>query len=165
MSDWRIGLLSRAHDRSHFNCGVEALNDYLGKFASQDVRRRACAVYVATSPESEAVEGYYTISASTACFNALPSDVARKLPRYPEVPAFLIGRLAVARAQQGSGLGRVLLMDALLRCLHLSDEVGAALVMVDAKDENAASYYRHHWFQDLDEKRLFLPLSVVAKLK
>lgn len=55
-------------------------------------------------------------------------------------------------------------MDALLRCLQLSDEVGAALALVDAKDEKAAAFYRRHQFQDLEGKRLFLPLSVVAKL-
>lgn len=165
MSDWSIGILSGSHDRSGFDCGVEVLNHYLQRLASQDVKRRACAVYEATAAGSDRVGGYYTINASSARFHELPEDVARKLPRYPDVPAFLIGRLAVSKETQGTGLGRVLLMDALLRCLQLSDEVGAALVLVDAKDEAAAKFYRRHLFQDLDGKRLFLPLSVVAKLK
>ena len=165
MRDWNIGILSGSHDRSGFDCGVEVLNHYLQRLASQDVKRRACAVYTASEAGSNRVIGYYTINASSAHFHELPEEVARKLPRYPDVPAFLIGRLAVSREVQGSGLGKILLMDALLRCLQLSDEVGASLVLVDAKDEQAAKFYRRHQFQELDGKRLFLPLSVVAKLK
>ena len=165
MRRWTIGLLSGSHDRSGFDCGVEVLNHYLQRLASQDGKRRTCAVYVASAAGSNRVTGYYTINASSAHFHELSEEVAKKLPRYPDVPAFLIGRLAVSREFQGSGLGKILLMDALLRCLQLSDEVGAALVQVDAGDEQAAKFYRRHQFQDLDDKRLFLPLSVVAKLK
>ena len=164
MSGWTIGILARSYDRSGFDCGVEALNDYLRRFASQDVKRRACAVYVASPVGTDAVAGYYTINASSVRFQELPVELAGKLPRYPDVPAFLIGRLAVSREAQGGGLGRILLMDALLRCLHLSDEVGAALVLVDAKDERATAFYRRHQFQNLGGQRLFLPLAVVAKL-
>jgi len=165
MSDWSIAILSGAHDRSGFDCGIETLNHYLRRQAGQDVKRRACAVYVASAAGSDHISGYYTINASSAHFHELPEEVARKLPRYPDVSAFLIGRLAVSREAQGAGLGGILLMDALMRCLHLSDEVGASLVLVDAKDDRAAGFYRHHHFQDLDGRRLFLPLSVVAKLK
>lgn len=163
MSEWSIQPLAKLHDRSGFDCGVEPLNRYLSQQAGQDVRRRTAAVYVASKPGGNAVAGYYTLSAATVRMARLPDAVARRLPRYPEIPAFLIGRLAVSSEGRGGGLGRVLLADALKRCLGLSDEVGAALVLVDAKDESAAAFYRHFEFQDLDGKRLFLPLAVAAK--
>lgn len=96
MSAWTIGILSGSHDRSSFDCGVEVLNDYLRRIASQDIKRRACAVCVASPEGTDAVAGYYTINASSAQFHELPEKVAKKLPRYPDVPAFLIGRLAVS---------------------------------------------------------------------
>lgn len=164
MSEWNIHAFSSSADREGFDCGVAPLNRYFEKQIGQDVRRKACASYVVTRRGSDCILGYYTISASSVHLATLPIEVVKKLPRYPHVPAFLIGRLAVSRDEQGNGLGRILVMDALLRCLDLSAEVGAALVLVDAKDKSASNFYRRFQFIPLDTTRLFLPITTVANL-
>jgi GNAT superfamily N-acetyltransferase len=164
VSDWSIQLFSKALDRNSFVSGEVSLDHYLHKQMSLDVRRKVCAAYVACRPGSEVVSGYYTISAATARLSHLLEPLQKKLPKYPDLPCFLIGRLAVSQDVQGQGLGRLLLVDALLRCLELSRNVGATLVLVDPVNSGAVSFYRKFNFQDLDGKRLFLPLATVASL-
>lgn len=161
----RFDLLGPAHDRAHFSCGVPALDTYLQKQARQDVRRRVAVAFVAT-PDGKTIAGYYTLSQYSVELGVLPEEIAGKLPRYPLVPATLIGRLAVSAAFRGQGIGELLLMDALSRCLHGSREVASAAVMVDAKDDRAAAFYRKYGFLELPKiaMRLFLPMATVEAL-
>ena len=96
----------------------------------------------------------------------LPDDLARKLPRYPQLPVTLLGRLAVDKSAKGLGLGEHLLLDALHRSLTHADQIAAMAVLVDAKDENAVSFYRHYGFLPLQAQpsRLFVPMRLVAQL-
>ena len=112
------------------------------------------------------VLGYYTLSASVLTLADLPDDLARKLPRYPQLPVTLLGRLAVDQATKGQGLGEHLLLDALNRSLTHADQIAAMAVVVDAKDESAASFYRRFGFIALqaEPSRLFLPMRLVAQL-
>lgn len=105
--------------------------------------------------------GYYTLSSFAVQTSELPEDIARKLPRYPTTPATLIGRLA--RDTNESGLGSVLLADALKRILASASEVASALVVVDAKNENAAAFYRKFGFLEFagHRDRLFMPMKTV----
>ena len=112
---YRIEALDRKHDRRAFACGVEALDRYIQKQAGQDARRRVAAPFVLCEPDSNAVLGYYTLSALSIDVGAWPEEVARKLPRYPVVPATLLGRLAVDSRLRGRRMGEHLLMDALRR--------------------------------------------------
>ena len=128
------------------------------------MKRKVCAIYTAVKNKSQQVGGFYTLSATSARLQKLPEPARKKLPRYPEIPSFLIGRLAVSVGCQGEGLGKFLLIDALVTSLHLSSEIGAALVLVDAKDESAVRFYRKFEFQILDENRLFLPMTTISKL-
>ncbi len=162
--DWQIQLFSKQFDRKSFDCGVESLNLYLQTQASQEVKRKICAVYIAAKASSMEICGYYSLSATSAKLKQLPDSVRGKLPRYPEVPAFLIGRLAVSVQFQGEGVGKFLLLDALVRSLHLSSEVGASLMLVDAKDESAVRFYEKYGFQVLGANRLFLPMTTIAKM-
>jgi GNAT superfamily N-acetyltransferase len=145
------------HDRTSFASGSESLDRYLREVASQDVRRRAAYCFVAIGPEGD-VAGYYTLSAASVSLDKLPADRAKKLPRYPLVPAILLGRLAVARSHQGNRLGAALVADAMMRAS--SSDIAAHLIVVDAKDETAAQFYEHLEFARLpdDPRRLIRPL-------
>jgi len=158
--------LGRQHDRTAFHCGAEALDRYLKQQARQDADKRVAAPFVAVRPPDVRVLGYYTLSASVLTLADLPDDLACKLPRYPQLPVTLLGRLAVDQSTKGQGLGEHLLLDALHRSLAHADEIAAMAVVVDAKDENAVSFYRHYGFLPLQAKpnRLFVPMRSVAQL-
>ena len=96
----------------------------------------------------------------------LPPDIMKKLPRYGPLPVTLLGRLAVDRTAKGQGVGEFLLVDALRRCLEGAQQIGAMAVIVDAKDEQAESFYRHFDFLpfQLTPRRLFLPMRQIAQL-
>lgn len=158
-----IEPLGGRHERAAFSCGVPELDRYLKRQAGQDARRRIARVFVCTAEGSDAVIGFYTLSALSVDVGSLPERLARKLPRRP-VPAALIGRLAVDRPAQGTGIGRLLLADALKRTASAGESVAVYAVVVDAKDENAREFYRAFGFQPLRDRpmRLFLPLGSVA---
>jgi GNAT superfamily N-acetyltransferase len=159
-------LLAKRHERSGFACGSEPLDRYLQQQARQDADKRVAAPFVLITPPSTRVLGYYTLSASVVGVADLPKEVTKRLPRYPQLPVTLLGRLAVDRGLQGQGAGQFLLMDALCRCLDAADEIAAMAVVVDAKDETAAAFYRHFGFIALQQQpsRWFLPMKTVAKL-
>ena len=94
------------------------------------------------TPDGKTVVGYYTLSQHSVELDAIPDRLAAKLPNHPFVPATLIGRLAVSNEFRGRGLGELLLMDALNRCLSGSKQVASAVVIVDAKDDRAAAFYK-----------------------
>lgn len=157
--------LAKHHDRLSFRCGVSELDDYLQHRASQDVRRRAAAVFVLVpEDEPQRIAGFYSLSSASIILDELPAELVKTLPRYPLVPAVLLGRLA--RDVSYPGVGRLLLLDALARSLRHADEVAAAVVLVDAKNEVARQFYGRHGFQDVapNSRRMFLPMRTVAKL-
>lgn len=158
--------LGRQHDRTAFHCGAEALDRYLKQQARQDADKRVAAPFVAVRPPDARVLGYYTLSASVLTLSDLPEDMTRKLPRYPQLPVTLLGRLAVDQSTKGQGLGEHLLLDALQRSLAHADQIAAMAVVVDAKNESAASFYRHYGFLTLQARpsRLFVPMRLVAQL-
>ncbi len=156
-----IVRLDRAHDRTGFSCGVAALDSYFRRQAGQDMRRRVATCFVALDTASNAVAGYFTLAATSLLLAGLPAEVASRLPRYPVVPAVLLGRLAVASDRRGQKLGAALLADAISRVMQ-ADIAAFALVM-DPKDEPAGDFYRHHGFLALHDEggRLFLPLGTL----
>ena len=151
--------LSRDHDRAGFASGSEALDRYFQTQASQDIKRRIATCFVAVGQDSRDIAGYYTLAATSVALNDLAPEIIKKLPRYPVVPAVLLGRLAVTRAYQGQGLGGVLLADALQRTSRA--EFGVFAMVVDAKDESAQRFYEHHGFTLIpgEKRRLFLPIA------
>jgi len=162
---YRIEPLGISHNRVAFSCGVEALDRYLHQQAGQDVSKRVSAAFVAT-PDGTTVGGYYTLSAHAVNLADLPLNIARKLPRYSHVPATLLGRLAVSTSFRGQGIGELLLLDAFRRVLASAREIGTALIVVDAKDENARNFYLHHDFIPLPTQasRLFYPVKAIERL-
>jgi GNAT superfamily N-acetyltransferase len=155
--------LGPQHERTAFSCGVPVLDRYLQEQASQDVRRRIAATFVLVMPGGH-IGGYYTLSATAVQLTDLPPEVTKRLPRYPLVPAFLLGRLAVDTRYRGQGLGRFLLADALYRCL--TSEIAGFAVIVDAKDDDARRFYEREGFLGLPDRtnRLFRRLSDIGDL-
>lgn len=108
--------------------------------------------------------GYYTLSATAVSLSDLPAETVRRLPRYPLIPAFLLGRLAVDRRYQGQRWGRFLLADALHRCVN--SEIPGFAIVVDAIDDNARRFYEREGFLPLPEtpNRLFRRMTDIAAL-
>ena len=132
------------HDRSGFSCGVEPLDSYVRNQVGQDIRRRVAACYVAVETATGRMAGYYTLSAADVALTEIPSDLVRRLPRYPSIPVARIGRLAVDTAFQGGKLGAALLFNAATRAAR--SEIAVFGLLVDAKDDRAEAFYRHHGF-------------------
>jgi GNAT superfamily N-acetyltransferase len=144
--------------RTEFACGVDALDRYLREQAGQDVRRRACACFVAREIATDRIAGFYTLAAGGILLAQMPVRLAKRLPRYPAVPVARLGRLAVARAWHGRKLGGALLWDAVERATR--SEVAVYALVVDAKDEQAESFYLHDGFVAFGDApgTLILPL-------
>jgi GNAT superfamily N-acetyltransferase len=159
----RIEPLASSHDRSGFESGVEPLDRYLRTQASQDARKNMAAPFVLLLADGT-IAGYYTLSSTSVQLAELPAQTVRKLPRYPLVPATLLGRLAVDRRQQGKGYGRFLLADALYRAAR--SEIASFAVIVDAKDDSARRFYERESFLALPDQpmKLFRPMADIRRL-
>ncbi|WP_296710858.1 GNAT family N-acetyltransferase [Tistrella sp.] len=163
---WQIAPRdSRVHDRSAFSCGAPALDRYIREHASQDVKRDVARVFVAMPAGTLTVCGYYSLSATSFRRDNLPAGQAKRLPGYP-VPAALLGRLAVDDGMRGKGLGAFLLMDALNRILLATQTLAIHAVVIDAKDDAAAAFYRKYGFISFmgESRRLFLPMATIRRL-
>lgn len=162
---FRIEALAPEHDRVGFACGSDPLDKYLREQASQDIRRRVSACYAAIDIQTDAVAAYYTLAAGSVPLTELSEAIAKKLPRYPLVPVARIGRLAVSVAYQKRQLGAALLWDAGLRAMQSG--MGVFALVVDAKDETAAAFYKRHGFVGFSSNPLsfVLPIATLAKKK
>jgi GNAT superfamily N-acetyltransferase len=149
----RIEALSAIHDRTEFACGVEPLDRYFRTQAGQEARKKVAAPFVLVLADG-GIAGFYTLSATAVRMAELPDVVARKLPRYPLVPATLLGRLAVDQRHQGKGYGRFLLADALFRAVR--SEIASFAVIVEAKDQAAKRFYERESFQPFPDQPLKL---------
>jgi len=144
----RFSLLSEdggKADRQNFFCGNPELDAYLHRQASQDVARAFATVVLARAMDNPAtIIGYYAFSAASVPLVSLPRELSKKMPRYRNVPAILLGRLAVALPVQGQRIGSLLLFAALRRAC--AGEIAWALFLVDAKNERAAVFYEKFRF-------------------
>ena len=150
------------HDRAGFTCGVAELDDYLHRLAGQHRRRGISTVFVLVDTAApRLVLGYYTLSAAEVDAAELREVDRKKLPRYP-VPCFRMGRLACRADRQAQGLGKLLIACAVDRCLQARKHVAAYALIVDAKDDHAAAFYRHYGFvAGVDgPMALYLPLGL-----
>lgn len=160
-----IKRLEKTHNRTLFDCGEDKLNSYIQKHAGQDIKKHVCAVYVAVLLDNPSIIiGFYTLSAAQVDISNIPSEIAKKLPRYPHLPAFRIGRLAINKEHQNLGIGKMLLLDALYKCFV--SEIGGIAVVVEAKNEIAVSFYKKYGFIQLPEQPLnmFLTMKVIKNL-
>jgi GNAT superfamily N-acetyltransferase len=164
--EFQVEPLDSQHDREGFFCGVASLDAYLKTQASQDMRRKANAVFVLVAPpETARILGYFTLCAFALGQGDVPDEARRHIPRYPLVSATLIGRLAVARDRQGQGIGGILLAVALRKAYENAAIVGSSMVVVDALDDRAIRFYEAHGFTKLpDSLWLVLPMRSVSEM-
>jgi ribosomal protein S18 acetylase RimI-like enzyme len=160
---YRFEPLAAYHDRRAFSCGVVELDRYFRQQVTQDIRRRVTSCFVAITGD-DTIAGYYTLASGSIPITQLPPDLARRLPRYPTLPAARIGCLAVDARFRGQGFGRLLLWDATVRALRA--EQANFTLLVDAKDDAAVEFYRHYGFVSFTAapRVLFLPLATAAKI-
>ncbi len=151
---------------AEFECGEKALDEYLQRYASQDIKRGVARVFVASpAKQPQVVAGFYTLGAASVATETLPEKWRKKLPRYP-VPVALLGRLAVGQQSHGQGLGSILLVDACKRVAAASETLAVAAIVADAKFPKAAAFYQHFGFIELPGQpgRWILPRSHFAGL-
>jgi GNAT superfamily N-acetyltransferase len=161
LSTGALGPVEPLGDRHHFeefDCGVEALDRWLQRSALVAAASGTAAIYVLS--RGKHVVGYYALAMSAVWHEQAPSRLRRGMP--DPVPVVLLARLALDRREHGRSLGGHLLVDALRRCVRGGSEFGARAVVVDAISPEAAAFYRHFGFHDLDGHRLWRRLTDVA---
>jgi len=158
-----IQPLAPHHDRTSFSCGVTTLDHYFRTQAGQDARKNIAAPFVLIAGDGS-IAGFYTLSATSIHLAELPREIIRKLPRYPLIPATLLGRLAVDLRHRGEGCGRFLLADALYRSSR--SEIASFAVVVEAKDDDARRFYERESFLRFPDQpqRLFRPMTDIVAL-
>jgi GNAT superfamily N-acetyltransferase len=161
-----VEALTDNHERLRFSCGVEALDRWFHDQAGQSHRKRRTTVWVATDRAAPTVPvGYYSLAPFYLVYEHAPEALRRKLPKDPLYVA-LIARLAAATAVRGKGVGGLLLIDAVKRAHRASLQIPTHGVVVHAKDEATAAFYRHYGFLPFadDPLHLYLPMATIAGL-
>jgi GNAT superfamily N-acetyltransferase len=160
----RIEPLSEQHNRASFSCAEPELDDYFRHRAGQDERRNVARVFVAVADDLGVV-GFYSLSTCAIHPGELPKEIARKLPHYDTIPAALIGRLARDLRARGRGIGELLVADATKRLLMADRSMAIWAILVDAKNQCAADFYKGLGFAPFPSRssRLFLPTATARK--
>jgi predicted N-acetyltransferase YhbS len=150
-----VEKLADDHQLAAFDCGKPSLNDWLKRFALTNQKSDSARTYVVH--RAVQIVGYYSLSAGAVSRDDSPARIAKGLAKHP-IGVILLARLAVDGKEKGTGLGKSLLMDALLRALHAADAIGARAILVHAIDDEAASFYREFGFDPspLNSKQLML---------
>jgi len=168
VSEPRIELLTESHDRDGFSCEKEQLTKFLRERALRDMRSKTSATRVLLLESKVEIVGYYTLTAASVSFDKVPDAIRKriKLTKYPTTSATLLARLARDIRWRGRGIGELLVIDALRRAYNQTAHIGAALILVDAIDDEAAEFYQAFGFTAFPEKRLelFMPMAMVETL-
>lgn len=165
-SRFSIEKLKSSHERKSFDCGIETLNAYIQRQATQDERRHISVTYILYDEQESKVAGFYTLSSTTIESKYLSDEITRKLPGYPLIPATLIGRLAIDKYTQGMGLGEIVLMDALHRSYESSKTIASFAVVVEAINKEAVKFYKKYGFINFNthEKLLYMAMKTIKNL-
>lgn len=156
---WHEEPISKHHDRSTFDCGDTALNQFLQNHARQSHEKGGAKTYLATSEkDNKIVLGYYSLSPASIAYDRTPEVIKHGLARH-EVPVFRLGRLAVDTSVQGQGLGGQLLLAAGRRSLLVAMQAGGVALLIDAKNERVATWYESYGAVRLQDTPLSLLLS------
>jgi len=150
------------HDRSSFRCGDEQLDRWFRTQAGQEGRRHVARVFVAV--DDKGIAGFYSLSMFSIRIEDLPTNLAKRLPRYGMIPAALIGRLARHKRLRGQRIGEILVADAVARIVAAENSVAAWAIVVDAKNERVAGFYGALGFEPLptQPRRLFMTMADAA---
>jgi GNAT superfamily N-acetyltransferase len=152
-------LLTEAHDSVSFDCGEPVLDDLLRQRAWDNMQLAASRTYVVCPFASNRIAGYFALSMGQILAAEVTGSMRRNMPR--QIPAVVLGRLAIDRACQGQGLGRALVSEVLRRSVVASAEVSARLVIVHAISAGAEAFFRHHGFTRLPGENPTLALDLV----
>lgn len=158
MTSFRVEKLTRSHAVDRFDCGEEALNRFLVRFALSSQQANASQTYIGLA--DDAVIGFHTLVVGEVAYGDAPGRLTKGLARHP-VPIMLLARLAVSNDWQGKGIGAGLLRDAVLRTLQAADIAGIRALAVHAKDDAARSFYRRFDFVESPTD----PLHLFALIK
>lgn len=140
---WQEEPIAKRHNRKRFDCGHPDLNHFLASYARQAHESGATKTYVAVAPDDGiTVFGYYTLLPAEIAFDSVPAEVRPAGAGRHSLGGFRLARLAVSKSLQGQGLGGALLLSAARRCIRASAAVGGTLMVIDAKDDEAASWYK-----------------------
>ena len=152
------------HDRSTFASGNERIDTYFKQTVSQDVKRNYAVCYVLVERESARLAGFYTLSSHGIALSDLATEWAKKRPRYPSVPAALIGWLGRDLSFRGQSVGSMLIYVAIARLAASS--AGVHAVCADAIDADAAAFYKAHQFEAFLSRpqRFYLPMKTALAL-
>lgn len=168
MAAWHEEPIGKRHDREAFDCGEEALNHFLRRYARKNHELGGAKTFLAIDDaDNKTVLGFYSLSPASVDYTRTPEIVRRGLARH-DVPGFRLARLAVHRSAQSQGLGGQLLLSAGRRCLWASAEVGGVVLVIDAKNEKVARWYAGYGAVPLLDAplSLLLPLATIeAALK
>jgi predicted N-acetyltransferase YhbS len=154
-----VELLDNAHELDGFDSGDEGLDNWLRQSARTAAAAGTAATYVLC--RGARVVGYYALAMSAVTHERAPSRLRRGMP--DPVPVVLLARLALDRAEQNTGLGGHLLVDALRRSVQGGRSFCARAVVVDAANDRAAAFYRHFDFHELDDRRLWRRLTDIER--
>ncbi len=162
----QVEPISKRHVTADFDCGSEAQTTWLRKYALQADRSDSTKVQVVTRAGEGRVVGHYALSAGSVETTNAPERVLKGLPRYP-VPVIILTRLGVDQDEQGHGLGRALVKDALLRADQASQAIGARALLIHCENEIARDFYLR-LIPDFepsptDPLHLYLPMSDLRK--
>lgn len=161
----RIELLDKSHNRTEFDCGNHALNQYLQQTARQHTQRGISRTFVLIdSSQATTIIGYFTLSICEIRSVKLPPNIAKKYPQ--TIAGIKLARLAVNKTYQRQGIGEILMIDAMKKAVNIAGLAGVIGLFVDAKDETAKNYYARYGFISLEDNDLsmFLPLPTIRQL-
>jgi GNAT superfamily N-acetyltransferase len=160
---WHEEPIKKKHDREAFDCGEDALNEFLRRYARKSHELGGAKTFLAIDDEdNETILGFYSLSSASVDYARTPEIIRRGLARH-DVPGFRLARLAVDRKLQGQGLGGQLLLAAGRRCLVAAEEVGGVVLVIDAKNQRVAAWYASYGAVPLLDAplSLLLPLSTI----
>ena len=162
MKSWHEETVSKKHDRETFDCGDEALNEFLRRYARKSHERGGAKTFLAIEDAGDTILGFYSLSPASVDYARTPEILRRGLARH-EVPGFRLARLAVDRRFQGQGIGGQLLLAAGRRCLWAAAEVGGVVLVIDAKNKGVAGWYAGYGAVPLLDAplTLLLPLATI----
>ena len=155
-----VELLTKAHDRKGFDCGVETLNDFLRTRARKHAEQGISVTWVAVEEGDRKILGFVTLTMGSVSYEDASPSVVKGLPRYP-IPLLHVGRLGTDVSVQGRGIGSLLLRLAAEQALDASERMGCLGMELVAKDRAAYEYYLRRGFRPLLDgaMRLYIPIS------
>jgi GNAT superfamily N-acetyltransferase len=167
VTPWHEEPIHKKNGRDAFDCGEEALNEFLRRYARKSHELGGAKTFLAIDDGDKSVLGFYSLSPASVEYARTPEIIRRGLARH-DVPGFRLARLAVDRRVQGQGLGGQLLLAAGRRCVLAAAEVGGVVLVIDAKSERVARWYASYGAVPLLDAplSLLLPLATIeAALK